>query len=287
MYYKAINYWVLGGFEGAKDARTAIDEVADMGLDGLELTFGEVIHEDITMAECDEIRKYAEEKNIGLRTMAAGFYWGCSLGTPDEEERNRAVAFTEKYLRAASGLGAETILLVPGAVDVGWDPSRPVIPYADVWKYATESLEKLVPLAEELHVNIGLENVWNKFLLSPMEMKFFLQQFHSPNIGIYLDLGNTLLNGYPEHWITLLGDHVKAIHVKNFTREDAGGVLHGFGDSLLEGDVNYDNVKKALSETGYSGPLTVEMIPFCRLPDLVLPDMDLARKVAKEFLELF
>ena len=286
-YYKAINYWVIGGFEGAKDAKKAIDEVAEMGLDGLELTFGEVVPEDITMKECDEIKRYAREKNIGLKTMAAGFYWGCSLGTPDEEERKRAIAFTEKYLQAASWLGAETILLVPGAVDVGWDPSRPVIPYADVWKYATESLKKLVPLAEQLHVNIGLENVWNKFLLSPMEMKFFLEQFNSPNIGIYLDLGNTLLNGYPEHWITLLGDHVKAVHVKNFEREDAGGLLHGFGDSLLEGDLNYENVKEALKTIHYKGPLTVEMIPFCRLPDLVLPDMELARKVSKEFLELF
>lgn len=286
-YYKAINYWVLGGFEGAKDAKTAIDEVADMGLDGLELTFGEVIPEDVTVEVCDEIKKYADEKNIGLKTMASGFYWGCSLGSPDEAERNKAIAFTEKYLQAASWLGAETILLVPGAVDVGWDPGRPVVPYADVWKYATESLKKLVPLAEQLNVNIGLENVWNKFLLSPMEMKFFLEQFKSDNIGIYLDLGNTLLNGYPEHWITLLDRHVKAIHVKNFTREDAGGVLHGFGDSLLEGDLDYEAVKKALSEIRYSGPLTVEMIPFCRLPDLVLPDMDLARKVAKELTELF
>lgn len=287
MYYKAINYWVLGGFEGAKDAKQAIDEVAEMGLDGIELTFGEVIPENITMKACDEIKKYAKEKNIGLRTMAAGFYWGCSLSSPDEEERKKAIAFTEKYLQAASWLGVETVLLVPGAVDVAWDESRPVVPYADVWNNATESLKQLVPLAEQLNVNIGMENVWNKFLLSPMEMKFFIEQFNSSNIGIYLDLGNTLLNGYPEHWINLLGDHVKAIHVKNFSREDAGGVLHGFGDSLKEGDLNYDAVKSALSSSGYKGPLTVEMIPFCRLPDMVLPDMELSQKVAKEFLEIF
>jgi len=287
MYYKAINYWVLGGFEGAKDAKQAIDEVAEMGLDGIELTFGEVIPENITMKACDEIKKYAKEKNIGLKTMAAGFYWSCSLGSPDVEERKKAIAFTEKYLQAASWLGVETVLLVPGAVDVAWDESRPVVPYADVWENATESLKQLVPLAEQLNVNIGMENVWNKFLLSPMEMKFFIEQFNSSNIGIYLDLGNALLNGYPEHWITLLGDHVKAIHVKNFSRDDAGGVLHGFGDSLMEGDLNYENVKSALSSSGYKGPLTVEMIPFCRLPDMVLPDMELSRKVAKEFLELF
>jgi hexulose-6-phosphate isomerase len=120
-----------------------------------------------------------------------------------------------------------------------------------------------------------------------MEMKLFIEQFDSPRIGSYLDLGNTLLNGYPEHWITLLGDHIKAIHVKNFQRSDCGGVLHGFGESLKEGDLDFGKVKAALDSINYQGPLTVEMIPFSRLPNLVLPDMELAHKTAREFKALF
>lgn len=286
MYYKAINYWVLGGFEGAKEPKQAIDDAAEMGLDGIELTFGESIKENITKEECEEIKTYAYEKGIGLKTMASGFYWGCSIASPDEEERKKAIAFSKKYIEAASNLGAETILLIPGAVDVAWDESRPVVPYQEVWDNATESLKELIPIAEEAGVNIGLENVWNKFLLSPMEMKLFIEQFNSKHIGCYLDLGNTLANGYPEHWITLLGEHVKAIHVKNFERTDCGGVLHGFGDSLKEGDLDYEQVIVALKSINYQGPLTVEMIPFSRLPDLVLPDMELAHKVAKELLEV-
>lgn len=286
MYYKAINYWVLGGFEGAKEPKQAIDDAAEMGLDGIELTYGESINENITQEECEEIKAYSKEKGIGLKTMASGFYWGCSLASPDEEERKKAIAFSKKYIRAAANLGVETILLIPGAVDVAWDESRPVVPYKEVWDNATESLKELVSIAEEAGVNIGLENVWNKFLLSPMEMKLFIEQFNSARIGCYLDLGNTLVNGYPEHWITLLGEHVKAIHVKNFERSDCGGVLHGFGDSLKEGDLDYDKVKNALKSINYQGPITVEMIPFSRLPDLVLPDMELAHKVAKELLEV-
>jgi len=287
MYYKAINYWVLGGFEGKKDPKQAIDDAADMGLDGVELTFGEAIPENISIQGCDEIKSYAVERGIGLRTMASGFYWGCSLGASDPEERKKALAFSEKYIKVASYLGAETILLIPGAVDVAWDDTRPVIPYQEVWDNASQSLRELVPLAEEMNVNIGLENVWNKFLLSPVEMKLFIEQFNSSHIGSYLDLGNMLINGYPEHWIEILGSHVKAIHIKNFSRNDCGGALHGFGESLLEGDLNYENVKKSLIKINYVGPLTVEMIPFSRLPDLVLPDMDLAKKVAQEMLEIF
>jgi len=287
MYFKAINYWVLGGFEGSKDPKQAIDDAAEMGLDGIELTFGESVNENITIAECKEIKKYADEKGIGLRTMASGFYWGCSLASPVGEEREKAITFSKKYIQTAAHLGVETILLIPGAVDVAWDDSRPVIPYQEVWNNASSSLKELVPLAGDAGINIGLENVWNKFLLSPMEMKIFIEQFNSPNIGCYLDLGNTLANGYPEHWIMLLERHVKAIHVKNFERTDCGGVLHGFGDSLNEGDLDYKKIKTALKSINYQGPLTVEMIPFSRLPDLILPDMELAQKVAKELLDIF
>jgi len=93
-YYKAINYWVIGGFEGEKTAFQAIDDAAGFGLDGVELTFGDCIREDITREECSEIKAYAAQKNIGLETMAAGFYWGCSPGSEDPEERKKAVDFT-------------------------------------------------------------------------------------------------------------------------------------------------------------------------------------------------
>jgi hexulose-6-phosphate isomerase len=287
MYYKAINYWVLGGFEGVKDPKQAIDEVSEMGLDGVELTFGEAIPEDITPEACAGLKQYADNKGVGLRTLASGFFWGCSLSAPDQTEREKALMFAEKYLQTASALGVETVLIIPGAVDVAWDDSRPVVPYDEVWANATDSLNRLKPLAEKLNVNIGIENVWNKFLLSPLEMKLFVEQFESSKIGVYFDVANVLINGYPEQWIRILGKHIKAIHVKNFKREDCAGVLHGFGDSLLEGDLDYDEVKKALIAIDYQGPLTVEMIPFSRLPDLVLPDMDLAVKVTQEFKTLF
>ena len=282
----ALNYWVLGGFEGKKDVFTAIDETAAMGLSGLELTFGEVIAENISQEACIEIKTYAKRKGIALKTMASGFYWGTSLASENPAERARAIEFTRKYITAASYLGVESVLIIPGAVDVAWDPSRPVIPYDKVYEFASASLKQLIPLAEELKVHIALENVWNKFLLSPLEFRAFIDQFQSEAIGIYLDVGNTLLQGYPEHWINILGHRIKAVHVKNFSREDAGGVLHGFGDSLLVGDVNFPAVFAALEKIGYTGPITAEMIPFCRLPDLVLPDMELARKTAIELLSL-
>ena len=285
-YFKAINYWVLGGFEGEKTPYQAIDDALELNLDGIELTYGECLRENITEEECKRIKNYADNKKIGLKTLAAGFYWSCSLGSDDSEEREKAIDFTEKYIKVASWLNIDKILVIPGAVDVAWDDSRPVTSYKNVWDNATESLKKIIPSAEKNGVVICLENVWNKFLLSPIEFQFFLDQFNSDYIGIYFDVGNALLNGYPEHWIEILKDKIKAIHFKNFSRDDCGGTLHGFGDDLLEGDVNYKNILRELENIDYSGPITAEMIPFSRLPDLVLPDMDLARKTAKALIEL-
>jgi predicted dehydrogenase/sugar phosphate isomerase/epimerase len=286
-FFKAINYWVLGGFGGKKTAYQAIDDAKNMGLDGIELTYGDCLKEDITKEESKKIALYALEKGIGLKTLATGYYWGCSLSSDDETERKKAIQFTRKYIEVAHWLGVKKILVVPGAVDVAWDESRPVIPYKNVWENATKSLMRLLPKATRCGVEICIENVWNKFLLSPKEMKIFLDQFNSEYIGSYFDVGNATLNGYAEHWIEILGDKIKAVHIKNFKREDSGGVLHGFGDDLAEGDVNFNNVIQALRKIGYTGPVTAEMIPFSRLPHLILPDMKLALKTSKKLREIF
>lgn len=285
-YYAAMNYWTIGGFEGAKSVFDAIDDVVDMKLDGLELIFGECPREEITEDECREIAGYAEEKGVGLKSLCTAFYWKCSLASDDIEERARAVAFTEKYIKVASWLNVPNILVIPGAVDVCWDSSRPVSSYRNVWDNATESLKRLIPIAESNGVIMCLENVWNKFLLSPMEFKIFIDQFNSDHVGMYFDVGNTLLYGYSEHWIEILENRIKAVHFKNFSRDDCGGTLHGFGEELLVGDVNFEAVFAELKKMSFSGPITVEMIPFSREPNLILPDMPLAEAAARDLISL-
>lgn len=286
--YTAINYWVLGGFDGKKGPDAAISDAAAWGLDGVELTVGDCLPVDITKEECERIRSVADRAGVGLRTLASGFYWGCSLGSPDASEREEARAFTRNYLQIASWIGAESILVVPGAVDVAWDPGRPVVPYQQVWDYASDSLKELLPLAEELGVTIALENVWNKFLLSPVEMKAFVDQFGSGRIGVYFDTGNCLVNGYPEHWIDILGTRIKAIHVKNYLRDNAGGTLAGFGDDLQQGDLNVGAVLEAVKRNGLENlTFTAEMIPFSRLPEMVLPDAVLAEDTSRKLKAMF
>ena len=284
--YKALNYWVFGGFDAQKTPYEFVDFAAKKGLDGIELTVGDVLPIDITEEECEKIASYAKSKNVGLRTLASGGGWNCNIGGATKEERENAIAFTEKYLQIAKWIGAETILVVPGATRVAWDPSRPVIPYRQVWENAQASLKRLIPVAEKLGINIALENVWNRFLLSPMEWKFFLEEADSKFVGIYFDAGNACLNGRPQDYPEILGDRIKAVHLKNFEESDCAGGLHGFGDDLTKGVVDYKALFAELSKIGYKGPFTVEMIPFSRLPDLVLPDAALAEKVTDQLLAL-
>lgn len=285
-YFKALNYWVLGGFDGQMAPLDAIKAVKSYGLDGIEFTYPDAIKADITEAECRQIAQAANGSGIQLKTLASGAYWGTSLSADDSAERAKAIEFTEKYIQVASWLGASSILVVPGAVDVGWDPSRPVVPYKRAWENATQSIRKLLPAAEKCKVNMCFENVWNKFLTGPFEMRDFIDQFKSQYVGSYFDVGNVVLNGYPEHWIEILGTRIKAVHFKNFTRSDVAGGLHGFGEDILQGDVNFDSVLGALAAVNYDGPITAEMIPFSRLPDLNIPDAALAEKTAAAMRQL-
>lgn len=147
---------------------------------------------------------------------------------------------------------------MPGVVNVEFSSPEKKVAYDVVYDRALAGLNELKSYVESLQVSIGLENVWNKFLLSPMEMRDFIDKIDSPYVGSYLDVGNTLYCGYPEDWVRILGDRIKKIHFKDY-RLSAGG-LHGFVD-LLAGDVDYPEVVKALGEIGYDGWVSAEMIP--------------------------
>lgn len=286
MNYIALNAWIYCGFGGEKKPREFIDWAAEKGLDGVELTVGDCLSVDTTEAEAKELAAYAKAKGVGLRSFATGAGWGKWLCADDPAERAEAIEFVKKYLQLAAWMGVETVLVVPGATRVAWDASHAEVSYLNAWKNATASIRELVPVAEELGVNLALENVWNRFLISPMEWKLFLDQFSSKRVGIYFDAANCCLNCRPQDFPEILGGYIKAVHLKNFEESDCAGGLHGFGDDLFKGVVDFKALFAALDKINYAGPCTVEMIPFSRLPNLVMPDEALAEKMAEQIKEL-
>ena len=284
--YIALNGWIYCGFAGEKKPREFIDWSAEQGLDGVELTVGDCLPLETTESEAKELAAYAKAKGVGLRSLATGAGWGQWLCADDAAERAAAQDFVKKYLQLAAWLGAETVLVVPGATRVAWDASHAEVSYKNAWNNATESIRALVPVAEKLGVNLALENVWNRFLISPMEWKLFLDQFGSKRVGIYFDVANCCYVARPEDYPEILGDYIKGVHLKNFEETDSAGGLHGFGDDILKGRVDFKKVFKALDAIGYRGPMSVEMIPFCRLPNMTVPDAALAEKMVRQIAEL-
>jgi L-ribulose-5-phosphate 3-epimerase len=143
-------------------------------------------------------------------------------------------------------------------VGVDFIPGCETVPYETAYRHATAFLKAALQRAEKSGVTLGIENVWNKFLLSPLEMRSFLDQFGSERIGAYFDVGNALATGYPEHWIDILGKRIVRVHFKDYRR--AVGSIDGFCD-LLSGDVNWPAVTGALRAAGYDGWIAAEMIP--------------------------
>jgi len=259
---KGINYWAFPpeGDGAPIDPLKALRRAKELGYDCFELTFEEkgLISVSTTQHDAEAIRKEADGLGIGLKTLASGLAWGTSPTHPDKEVRRKAVVLYERMLEVAHWLGVESILYLPGMVSASFVPGFPPQPYDEVWERAVECVKRLLPKAERFQVKLGVENVWNRFLLSPLEMREFIDSFANPLVGSYFDVGNVMLYGHPEHWISILGPRIQAVHLKDF-RVNAGN-LEGFVD-LLSGDVDWKAVMEALGRIGYDGPMTAEIVP--------------------------
>ncbi len=256
------SYWMFeGGLEATLPVADAMAQARDLGFDAIELGIASqgVLTHQTTQAQCEQIVAGAKKLGIEIAGVASGESWGSSPSDDDPAVRARIVDFTKKALQVTRWLGTDAYLFVPGAVDVFFLEKSPVVPYDVCYERAKEAVSQLVPTAEKLGVTLAIENVWNKFLLSPLEMRDFIDSFRSKAVGAYFDVGNVLLTGYPDQWIRILGKRIARVHVKDFKK--SVGTAEGFVD-LLEGDVDFDAVKAALREIGYDGYVTAEMLPY-------------------------
>ena len=252
---KAVNMWA---FPEGYTPEACMRLAKRAGFDGFEPAFGERgrISPESRDAELREYRTFAEDLGIEIASLACGLYWHYPLTAEDPAVRKKSADIVRKQLRAARLLGTDCILVVPGLVGADFVPEQSPVPYDLAYERALNGLRALAPYAEDLGVTIGLENVWNKFLLSPLEMRAFIDAVDSPRVQAYFDIGNVLLTGYPEHWIPLLGPRIVRCHCKDY--RVSAGTAAGFVD-LLAGDVHYPAVMEALKAVGYNGYMTAEL----------------------------
>jgi hexulose-6-phosphate isomerase len=200
----------------------------------------------------EEVLKARDETGLAICSVACGVH-SRALSHPDSAKRAEAVEGVRQAVRDAKRYGASSVLVVPGVVSEE-------ISYADAFARLQTECRKVLPLAEELGVKLAFENVWNQFLLSPMEAARFVDEFNSPAAGWHFDIGNVMYLGWPEHWIHILGKRIQKLHIKeySFRKMNEHGLRAGFAVEYLEGDNDWPAVMKALDDIGYEGWGTAE-----------------------------
>ncbi|MDX2150046.1 MAG: sugar phosphate isomerase/epimerase family protein [Bryobacteraceae bacterium] len=200
-------------------------------------------------ATVDEIRKAAEKTGVRVHSVMNSAHWQYPLSSSDPGVVEKSMQGMRTSIENAAAWGSDTVLLVPAVVDAKTG-------YGDAWKRSQVQIRKLIPLAEKHKVVIAVEEVWNKFLLSPLEFATYVDEFKSPWVKAYFDVGNVVLYGYPQDWIRTLGSRIVKLHLKDFRfprRERAEWV------PLREGEIDWKAIYQALADIRFKGTATVEL----------------------------
>lgn len=220
----------------------------DLGFDGVELDAPNEF-------DRDQVLRAREKSGLEIPGVINSAHWPLPLTSPDPDVRKQSIAASRVALENARDYGATTMLLVPGVVDASTS-------YARAWDLAREGVAALLDTAAETGVKIAIENVWNNFLLSPLEAARFIDSFESPLVGWYFDVGNVLRYGRPAHWIEALGPRILKLDAKEYSlaKMNETGIWTGFDVDLGDGDCNWAEVNAALRAVGYSGWASAEVL---------------------------
>jgi L-ribulose-5-phosphate 3-epimerase len=212
----------------------------DVGFDGVE---AQTVAD---LKEADQIKEASEKAKIRIHSVMNMGHWEWPFSSLNPDDVRKGAERMEISLRNAKLWGADTVLLVPAVV-------RPDTTIPQAWQRSQPHIRKLLPLAEELGVVIGVEPVWNKFLLTPYDTAKYVDEFKSRWVKAYFDVGNVVMYGFPQEWIRALGKRIVKFHLKDFKYETRQWA------PLREGSIDWKEVRKAIGEIGFSGYLTVEL----------------------------
>lgn len=204
--------------------------------------------------EVDEVLAAKEATGVEVPGVVDSVHWRENLGSPDAAMREAGLKGLMQAIHDCHRYGGDSVLLVPAVV-------TKEVSYEDAYQRSQEEIRKAVPLAESLGVRIAFENVWNHFLLSPVEAARYVDEFESPVVGFHFDVGNIVNYGWPEHWIRTLGHRIYRLDIKEFSRQKRNdeGLWKGFGVKIGDGDCGWPEVMQALRDIGYQGWAAAEV----------------------------
>ncbi len=236
----------IGMIQGGETLTEKFDIARQAGFEGVELDSpGSYTEADVAAAK--------EATGIDVPGVVDSVHWRETLSHPDPAIRAKGVAGLETAIRDCKAFGGTTVLLVPAVVNAQ-------VAYTEAYERSQAEIRKVLPLCEETGVKIAIENVWNNFLLSPIEAARYVDEL-GPMVGWHFDIGNIVNYGWPEHWIRTLGARIWKLDVKEYSRRkrDEEGLWKGFAVQIGEGDCGWPEVCKALDDIGYRGWAAAEV----------------------------
>ena len=260
---KGISYLSFeNGLANNESIDSALSQTKSNGFDALELSVSSegVINTDTSKAECEIIRKKIDDSGIFVDSIATGMSWGVSPTSDDESIRKKSISLHQNALKVANYLDCKALLFVPGVVK---SPiSSEIVRYDKALERLREAINQMLPIAEDLNVDLCMENVWNGFFYSPIELRDFVDSFDSEKLGVYLDIGNLIgYQQYPPHWIELLNSRIKRVQIKDFQENFDWTGSYSFCD-IGAGDVPWKETITALNSIQYESTIIAEMLPW-------------------------
>ena len=260
---KGISYLSFeNGLSNNESIESALSQTKMNGFDALELSVSSegVINTNSSKAECQTIRKKIDDSGIFVDSIATGMRWGVSPTSDDESIRKKSISLHQDALKVSSYLGCNALLFVPGVVKSPISPE--IVRYDRALDRLREAINQMLPIAEDLNVDLCMENVWNGFFYSPIELRGFVDSFDSDRLGVYLDIGNLIgYQQYPPHWVELLNSRIKRVQIKDFQENFDWTGGFSFCD-IGAGDVPWKETIAALNSIQYKSTIIAEMLPW-------------------------
>ena len=260
---KGISYLSFeNGLSNNESIDSALIQTQSNGFEALELSVSNegVINTNLSESECGAIRQKINDSGVFVDSIATGMSWGISPTSDDAEVRKNSIKLHQDAIRVASHLDCKALLFVPGVVKSPISPE--IVRYDRALDRLREAINQMLPIAEELDVDLCMENVWNGFFYSPIELRDFVDSFESDKLGVYLDIGNLIgYQQYPPHWIELLNSRIKRVQIKDFQENFNWTGSFSFCD-LGAGDVPWKETVSALKSIQYKSTIIAEMLPW-------------------------
>ncbi|MGD0994731.1 MAG: sugar phosphate isomerase/epimerase family protein [Candidatus Bathyarchaeia archaeon] len=174
-----------------------------------------------------------------------------NIASPSKSMLDASMKRLKQSMAYANALDAKLWVFHPGAkTGIGQ-----FYPGAD-WKQNNQSIKELCETAEELGLNIALENLPAKYYFFMSKAEDFVKFYRETNlpVGIVMDLGHANLEGQIEPFFNMLAD--KIIHIHASDNDGVEDQHFGIG----QGKINYEWFAETIKKMGYDKSVIIESI---------------------------